>query len=306
MGKYHEATLHECVFGDFEVEEISEEKVKDIIVPRVRVSRFGEIYAPKTLVQLSGVLDLSDLRFAGGWRGQSNIGWKVNNGAVRRVELARARPKIPGLLKKLPSLEQRVREYEKRLLSGARMKGFGYVNGRNLSDLELLASLQHHGAATSLIDFTKNVFVALWFACQENSDKYGLLLGFYPELLPPHFELISDPKIVDFSIEEVIKSKKAIFVWEPVHLFDRMRVQQSLFLLSESHDGVWGSLVDSEFSTKDSAVFVAIAVSPELKEDMHFKWRTLLGVNTGSMFPDISGFSQYHNAKRFFEYDFFD
>ena len=38
--------------------------------------------------------------------------------------------------------------------------------GRQLSDLEILAELQHFGAATCLIDFSRSALVALWFACQ--------------------------------------------------------------------------------------------------------------------------------------------
>lgn len=39
-------------------------------------------------------------------------------------------------------------------------------DGHEMSDLELLAELQHYGAATCLMDFTRSPLVALWFACQ--------------------------------------------------------------------------------------------------------------------------------------------
>ena len=39
------------------------------------------------------------------------------------------------------------------------------------SDIEVLTELQHHGGKTSLIDFTRNMFIALFFACDES---YGL------------------------------------------------------------------------------------------------------------------------------------
>ena len=51
--------------------------------------------------------------------------------------------------------------------------------GRKLGDIELLAKLQHYGAATRLLDFSKNVLIALWFCVsdREYKDKTGLLLG---------------------------------------------------------------------------------------------------------------------------------
>ena len=38
-------------------------------------------------------------------------------------------------------------------------------------DLSILAQLQHQGAATSLIDFSDNPLVALWFACKKNLNQ---------------------------------------------------------------------------------------------------------------------------------------
>ena len=47
--------------------------------------------------------------------------------------------------------------------------GHDQKNGQQLSDLEILAELQHFGAATCLIDFSRSALVALWFACQQSS-----------------------------------------------------------------------------------------------------------------------------------------
>ena len=59
-------------------------------------------------------------------------------------------------------------EINKNLIKEARLQGHDYRNGRELSDLEILAELQHFGAATCLIDFTYSAQVALWFACQQD------------------------------------------------------------------------------------------------------------------------------------------
>lgn len=57
------------------------------------------------------------------------------------------------------------------LIDKARGLGHDQRDGRQLTDLELLAELQHFGAATCLIDFSRNALVALWFACQISSDR---------------------------------------------------------------------------------------------------------------------------------------
>ena len=51
--------------------------------------------------------------------------------------------------------------------------------------LEVMAQLQHYGAATGLIDFTESALAALWFACKDEQDKPGRVfrraLGHDPE-----------------------------------------------------------------------------------------------------------------------------
>ena len=59
--------------------------------------------------------------------------------------------------------------YTEDLLRRAKDKHLHQQTGKaDFFDLELLAELQHHGAATCLIDFTKDLLIALWFACQED------------------------------------------------------------------------------------------------------------------------------------------
>ena len=62
--------------------------------------------------------------------------------------------------------------YHEELILKCKRNRFDVRNGTQLDELELLADLQHHRAATCLIDFTRNALVALWFAC-EDSTKDG-------------------------------------------------------------------------------------------------------------------------------------
>ena len=96
------------------------------------------------------------------YRGQENAEWKeVESGASRRL----GKPNLPK--------EDFISFHEEELLEPARMDGYGDGVSRPLYDLELLAKLQHYGAATCLIDFTRNFHVAMWFACRPKEKEQG-------------------------------------------------------------------------------------------------------------------------------------
>ena len=94
------------------------------------------------------------------FRGHANEEWELDSGADRRLRQIEAGPSLIGYL-------------EKSLLEPARHEGHGRQQNKELNDLELLAALQHNGAATCLIDFTTNFHIALWFACREEDKKDG-------------------------------------------------------------------------------------------------------------------------------------
>src|ERR1700730_16690786 len=95
------------------------------------------------------------------WRGQSDLTWGLNAGLIRRLQLHTR--------SKGPLTESQLRGHEIQLIKSARAAGYGQPDGRDIGDVELLAVLQHHGAATRLLDVTSDPMVAMWFAV-ENQD----------------------------------------------------------------------------------------------------------------------------------------
>ena len=55
---------------------------------------------------------------------------------------------------------------------------------RKYENLEILTKIQHYGGSTNLIDFTKDYFVALFFACNSSLDKDGRLIWLDSKRIP--------------------------------------------------------------------------------------------------------------------------
>jgi hypothetical protein len=104
------------------------------------------------------------------WRGVADYRWPVNSSLFRSLtgDLGR------------PPTEIEMRRRELTLIAQAREWGLGISLGEIGTDLQLLASLQHHGVPTRLLDVTSNPMTALWFACQPagpTRDSMGVLFA---------------------------------------------------------------------------------------------------------------------------------
>ena len=124
------------------------------------------------------------------------------------------------------------------LIRDARLRGYGEKDGQELSDLEILAELQHFRAATFLIDFTYSPQVALWFACREsfrdsqNSKELsdGKVCMIYVD--PDKILEVSPEWSKDISLffEANADGTYPLYWWEPGELNSRIPPQHSVFL----------------------------------------------------------------------------
>ena len=81
-----------------------------------------------------------------------------------------------------------------------------------MEDFELLATLQHFGDKTNLIDFTTDYLVALFFACDGEPEKPGriILLRRQSESGPETYEVKKPPRTIRRA-----EAQKSIFVQAP-------------------------------------------------------------------------------------------
>ena len=95
-----------------------------------------------------------------------------------------------------------------------------------MKPFDILAQLQHYGAATNLIDFTTDCLVALFFACEKEDTEDGRVL------------LLENTNDKDY---QIIKAHRTI---------DRVESQKSLFVLSTKGFIVPDHIVNIPFDLK--------------------------------------------------------
>lgn len=241
-------------------------------------SLFGKLPEPKNFIELLNLTNLyhfDELQVCM-WRGQANVDWRIDHSAYRRLALRN---------KNLT--EQDLLIYENSLLKQATHKGYRQQNGRMLNDMELLALLQHHGAATRLIDFSRNVLIALWFAVSSESENTGILIGLNTQNMAGYE---NGEVIIDDYKNHInqIKELSVPHTWEPPFVTSRVAAQHSQFLYSGLSKSKNGSLMFE--NPINSNIFIAI--SPKLKKEISIILSGTFDIHYQTLFPDIDGFGK--------------
>ena len=216
------------------------------------------------------------------YRGQSKAEWSLHSAATRRL----TRSLGDGTLNAPWFSKVYIDYHRETLLAAARTRGFGVEAGRDIPDIELLAKLQHFGAATGLLDFTWSPLIALWFACRE-SDSDGKLFVVNAND-PIHVaKLPSDPERQ--TIDDVFSradNAPGLLYWEPMWSGDavpRILRQRGVFIIGRPSLPTDGQIIrEIEVSKDDKASLIE-----------ELRW---LDISESTLFPDVYGFSLLEGA----------
>ncbi len=272
-----------------------------IDIDTAEVPGWGPLWAPETPLEVIRLIKSPSWGGEGpvAWRGQSE-GWPLHSGAVRRL---RADFALERTARTPDAAEGLAADYERVLVDRARLAGHGEASGRQRTDLELLGLLQHFGAATRLVDFSYNAFIALWFACRHEPKKFGVLI----RLDLSYASEIRTSEDLNKSVT-ALHGTEGLSYWEPSALSPRMPVQSALFVWSKVQARATGSLgygtddgVPDPDTSKPSIIspgIAAFAVSPALKAIMGDLWDPVFGYDEQRLFPDLEGFARFHAAIR--------
>jgi len=252
---------------------------------RIKVKKNGSLVAKYTEMAIEKISGMGAGEGIYAYRGQGNAIWDVESAAYRRIKNTLETP---------PDMEMFIHHHETRLLEPARMNGYGFKDGRILNDLELLADLQHHAAATCLIDFTCNFLVALWFSCTDSVNSDGKL--FIMNINDPNVFLSPEQGDLECPIRKILTFKtrnensedsftpelKSVkyWHWSPHGINQRILKQDGLFIFGKM------SIANDEnlqYITIDQADKAQLA--NELR---------VWGVSREALFKDLPGFASSH------------
>ena len=163
------------------------------------------------------------------------------------------------------------------LVNQAKMEGHDREIGEQATDLEILARLQHYGAATCLIDFTKNPLVALWFACQPlDNNENGKIVAIDTADADKYDEI--GPRNIKTPIKKLMDDEK-LWKWQPKKQNNRIVAQQSVF--------IFGTPEIADDNITSSCVISNKKIRANLE---------IQGISAESLFCDFDGFAREING----------
>ena len=153
-----------------------------------------------------------------------------------------------------------VLEIEKEMVERARRH-----LGPNATNIEILTELQHYGASTTLIDFTQNILIALFFACDGNQEHNGRII---------QVDTGNIPKISEINYN---RAENSIATIAPIGKGPRVIFQSSIFLRSLN-----GFL--------DETKYQVIEINSEMKGPILKYLEEKFNICGDTIYDDIQGF----------------
>ena len=212
------------------------------------------------------------------FRGQSDAGWPLRSGASRRLT-------ADGIEEDNAYFLDEYLEYHRDLLDRARRVAPYGQRDRTDSPLQLLARLQHFGAASGLLDFSYSPLVALWFACEDPSREGKV---FFVSHEPPNTVFVTTElegqDIGNILSREQDATGPEYVLWEPL-----VEGEAALRIIGQRSVFVIGRPV------VDDRLVDAVKIEAADKEPLRAELEQL-DVSERTIYRDLVGFCQLEGA----------
>lgn len=161
------------------------------------------------------------------------------------------------------------------------------------SDLELLAELQHKGAATCLVDFSTNFLISLWFATQDYTNPepqvgYVFCYDTNTDAIERNNLVFLNQNKERWNIEQLIdRTSRTLdfhgnplcrfLLWNPSKINSRIARQDSIFVF-----GI------EKFDISEHPIFI-LPIPPHWKEPIQRVLKDFFGITGETLYADAAG-----------------
>lgn len=223
------------------------------------------------------------------FRGQGNAGWNLRN-AIERTDFIKLHKGIEA---------EFVAEFQR----GAR----NYLSRDELPEhlIEWLALMQHHGAPTRLLDFTKSPFIAAYFAferCISEPNQFIAIWAINYRFLKEHaLEVLSSEFSDDIKLNQNLinerlfekiffqNNRSLVFPVEPFRMNRRYSLQQSIFVSTGTSEEPFMQQLSFGGPETEKAV-IKIELPSNLQKQV-LRDLQRMNLNRASLFPDLDGYA---------------
>jgi hypothetical protein len=180
-----------------------------------------------------------------------------------------------------------------------RRKAHNYLpdTGALDEDLRCLALMQHHGAPTRLLDFTKSPFVAAFFALEKatsNAAVYALntpvLYNAAPLGRPELTRDAIDPRLSgNFERHFLDNDEEIIWTGEPTRMDRRLVAQSGTFVVPGMIDKSLDQIL-AQYGSNETLISKIVLPQGIRDEAMRALYR--MNITNATLFPDLEGLAR--------------
>jgi len=225
------------------------------------------------------------------------------DGWAFRGQVSAAWPLVPSLTRRLEQFSPQRHLWplrESRAMRIFRRKAHIHLRDRSVldDDLRCLALMQHHGAATRLLDFTKSPFVAAFFALESATEDVAVHALNTPALwqAAPEFDRTLTRSVIDQRVpgnfERYFAGNTLPLVWfgEPSEMDSRLVAQSGLFVLPGVLDQPLDVILEA-YGGSDKLLTKFVLPLSMREEAMRLLYR--MNVTYAALFPDLDGLCRW-------------